>query len=351
MQLQDIFKLGSDHTLRATAEYRYDTESSTPLTGAQVSYGVVAVGGMWEWKLAPDLSLTNALRLDDLWLDRSGVTPPNFPFSNAAWDRGYILPSYNSALVWKAGELDTLRLTASRGVETPSLVADGAFLDERPTNGLTGVPNLSPTIVTNYEIAWDHALPSLDAQFRASVFSQQSSDVLSVSGGVIQNKAIPYITPTNIGNSDADGLELELKGSFLDDWRWGLSYRAEMVTDHFLPFAAGGADYVDFQHSTPVNQIKANLGWRRGSWEIDSYVQYQSKTFGLTPSGADTIGSSATLLTPIGGYASADGRIAYDVTPWAKLSLSGQNITQSAQLQTSGPMVERVVLGTLTIGF
>jgi hypothetical protein len=118
-----------------------------------------------------------------------------------------------------------------------------------------------------------------------------------------------------------------------------------------LPIAANGKDYVDFQHSTPVNQVKANLGWKHGPWEIDGYLQYQSKTSDLLPTGSLTPAIPPTMLTPISGYVSVDGRIAYDITSWAKLSLSGQNITQATQLQTSGPKVERTVFGTVTIGF
>jgi outer membrane receptor for ferrienterochelin and colicins len=351
LELQDVVKIGSDNLLRGTAEYRYDTESSTPLAGAQISYGVASTGGMWEWKITPDLTLTNALRLDDLWLNRSGLTPPGFPFTNDSWNRSYVSPSFNSGLVWKLDALDTLRLTASRGVETPSLISSGAELAVTGPFGLTGVPNLSPTIVTNYELAWDRALPSLDAQLRASAFSQRSSDVLSVSGNLIFSPSSVFLTPTNIGNSDADGLELELKGKFLEDWRWGLSYRAEMVTDHFLPFAASGSDFVDFQHSTPVNQLKVNLGWRQGPWEIDGYAQYQSKTFELLPTGSTSLTVPPTALTPVSDYVSVDGRIAYRVTPWAILSLSGQNISQSTQQQTSAPKIERTVFGSLTVDF
>ncbi|MGB8840386.1 MAG: TonB-dependent receptor [Aliidongia sp.] len=350
VQLQDIFNIGSDQVLRATAEYRSDVESTTPLEGAHVSYDVLSVGGMWEWRVSPELSLTNALRLDDLWLGRNGFTPPDFPLTNAAWNREYALPSYNSAVVWKPSDVDTIRLTASQGVETPSLVAVGAFLDLQPGLGNTGVPNLLPTIVRNYEFGWDRTLPSLGAQFRASLFAQQSTDVLSVSGGLITTPTIPFATPANVGNSDAQGLELELKG-IVDQWRWGLSYRAEFVTDHFIPLAQNGADYVDFQHSTPVNQVKANLGWSRGPWEIDGYLQYQSKTFDLLPSGVTNGTIPPTVLTPIPDYVALDGRIAYDISSWAKLSLSGQNIANPNQLQTSGPKVERTIFGTVTIGF
>jgi hypothetical protein len=70
-----------------------------------------------------------------------------------------------------------------------------------PMNDLSGLPNLSPTIVTNYELGWDRALPSVDAQFRASAFSQRSSDVLSVAGGLIITPSVTFSSKTGAGGS------------------------------------------------------------------------------------------------------------------------------------------------------
>jgi hypothetical protein len=57
------------------------------------------------------------------------------------------------------------------------------------------------------------------------------------------------------------------------------------------------------------------------------------------------------VLTPIGSYVSMDGRVGYNVNRWFTLSLSGQNLLQSHQQQTSGPMVERRVLGMLSLSY
>jgi len=59
----------------------------------------------------------------------------------------------------------------------------------------------------------------------------------------------------------------------------------------------------------------------------------------------------AAVLTPTGGYVYADARVAYRVTDGATLSVSGQNLLQSPQKQTSAPAVERRVFATITADF
>jgi iron complex outermembrane receptor protein len=345
-QLQDIFSPWADHSFRLSVEYRHNEVNTTPVAGAHVSYDVFAASGMWEWRITPDLSLTNAFRLDDLNLGRSGFVPANYPVSNSDWDRTLIEPSFNSGLVWKATGVDTLRLTASRGVQLPNLIDFGALLYTSPFLALTGVPTLEPTVVTNYELAWDRDLRPLAARFRASVFDQHTDGVVSQTGGVLLGtNGEPYLTPENVGTSDAQGVELELKGRFAVGWRWGASYRLEAITDHFIPGATDGHDLIDYQHTTPVNSVKANLGWSDDKWEIDGYLQYQSATYGLVPGGLGTV------LSRIPEYVSMDGRVAYKLTDWSTLALSGQGITQANQTQTSGPAVQRRVLATLTVRY
>jgi len=157
----------------------------------------------------------------------------------------------------------------------------------------------------------------------------------------------PYSSMGNVGNSNAYGAEFSLKGLFAADWRWGLNYRFESVFDDFVPYAQNGTAYVDFAHVTPKHLVKANLGWARGNWEIDGYVYYQSPTRGL----ATLPLVPGTFLTPVPGYVSADARIAYRLTDWATFSISGQNLLQSKQRQTSGPAVERRIFGTLSVNF
>jgi outer membrane receptor for ferrienterochelin and colicins len=345
-ELQDIFKLGADHTLRAAVEYRNSSESSTPASGASVDNDVFAASGMWNWKVTPTLSLTNALRLDHLSLGRVGFLPPGYPFSNSDWNRAFTQPSFNSGIVWKARETDSIRFMVSRGAELPNLSMSGAFLVITPFLKITGSPLLKPSVVTNYEIGWDHVLPDHHLIFRASAFAQDSEDILALGGGSIPTSNGPYLLPSNIGSSEAIGLELELKGTFPHNYRWGVNYRPERVSDHFIPTALNGAAYVDYDDTTPVHLVKANLGWTNGKWTMDGYLQYHSGGNGLVPTA-----TGVTTYTPVAGFVSVDGQIAYNLSERWTWSASGQNLTHASQLQTAGPAVERRVLGTMTFNF
>ena len=344
-EVQDIFKLGFHHTMRAAAEYRHDIETTSPTTGASVHYDVFAASGMWNWKITPTISLTNALRVDHLSLDRVGFLPPGYPLSNSDWHRTFTQPSFSSGLVWKPSETDSLRFTVSRGTQLPSLVSSGGLLLVTPFLKVTGTPLLEPSVVTNYEIGWDHVLSGPHILFRASAFDQDSENLLAIAGGFIPAPDGPYVTPSNVGSSGATGLEFGLKGTLQKNYRWGVNYRPEWISDHFVPAAQGGAAYVDYQHTTPLHLMKANLGWANGRWEIDGYLQYHSGAYGLQPT------ATGATLTPIAGFVSLDGRAAYNLTSRMTWSVSGQNLTHGSQLQTSGPAVERRVLGTMSIHF
>jgi len=345
VQGEDVFNLGTDHTFRVALEYRHNTVNTATYTGANVFYGVVSASGMWNWRITPAISLINAVRFDHLSLGRNGSVPANYPFTNSDWDRTINEFSFNSGLVWKADDRDTLRISASRGVQLPSLANAGALLSNSAFFGLTGVPSLRPTAVTNYELAWDRAFPSLAARLHASLFHQHSDDLIATSGGTIAIPGGTYSTSANIGDSDANGLELGADGLVGEGWRWSLSYRAEIIHDRFLPFAAGGATLTDFEHTTPHHVAKAGVGWTQGNWETDAYLGYQSNTTGLRQ------GMSGTSLIPIGAYMSVDARVAYRLADWATLSVSGQNLLQSSQRQTSGAAVERQVFATLSVNF
>ncbi len=346
VQADDVFNIGTHHTMRAALEYRHNSVNTGPTTGGNIFYDVMSASGMWKWEITRALSLTNALRFDHLSLGRSGMVPVNYPLANSDWHRTIDELSFNSGLVWKVDDRDTLRLLVGRGVELPNLAETGGLLADYPTGSLTGVPSLEATTVTNYELAWDRALPSYAARVRASLFHQHSDKLISFEGDFLLTPGGAFVTPSNIGNSDADGLELSLDGTISKDWRWSLGYRAEIVKDQFVPSSVGGANFVDYQHTTPKHTVKAALGWTHGVWEADAYLGYQSKTLGL-----QQLGPLRTALVPIDQYVSVDARVAYRLTDRATIAISGQNLSQARQHQTSGAGVERQVFGTLSVNF
>ena len=345
VQAEDVFNFGTDHTLRAALEYRYNSASTTPTTGGVIFYDVLSASGMWNWRVTPAVSLTNALRIDRLSLGRSGGVPAGYPFTNADWDRSTTHLSFNSGVVWTVTPVDKLRLIVSRGVQLPSLVHSGAVLLDLPSLHVTGNPRLKATVVTNYEMAWDRDLATFGVHLQISAFHQQTDNLVSLSGNFAATPTSFYVTSANIGSSTANGMELSAKSALGDAWRWSFSYRAEFVDDNFLPFAVGGVDIVDYEHTTPRHLIKAGLGWARGSWEADAYLGYQSTTSGLRMAGY------GTGLVPVGAYAALDGRLAYRLADWATIAVSGKNLLQSTQRQTSGPDVERQVFATLSVNF
>jgi len=345
-QFQDIYRLGTDHTLRLSLEYRHSSVNTTPFVGGHVFYDVYSAGGMWNWNITPSLSLTNAVRFDSLRLGRDGATPAGYPFVNSDWNRSLGEWSYNSGLVWKVDDPDTLRLLVSRGDQLPSLANFGAFVIASPAVNTTGNPNIDPTDVMNYEIDWDRALPIFGAKFRTAVFYEKFADLISLTGGSFGG-APAYTGMANAGSSAGRGMEVSLKGTFLTHWRWGANYRFEYISDQFEPFARDGKAYLDFEHVTPRHVAKANLGWADDRWEVDGFLGYQSATQGL----AGLPFSSGSFLTPVPDYVSVDARLAYKPTEWATLSISGQNLLQSPQQQTSGPEVERRVFATLSVNY
>ena len=347
-QFQDLFKLGTDHTFRASLEYRRNEADTSPFVGGKIFYGDYSASGMWDWAIAPALSLTTALRWENLNLGRTGAVPAGYPFTNADWQHTITDLSYSSGLVWKPAESDTLRFIVSQGDQLPSLANLGAVLIVSPFANFSGNPNVDRTQISNYEIDWDRAWPGIGGKFRAAAFYFDGQDYITVGGGVIPGSGPPpYATAVNIGDSAAYGGELSLTGRFAENWRWGVNYRFESITDRFIPSAQGGNLYVDFQHVTPKHVVKANLGWASGPWEVDGYLYYQSPTRGLEAPPF----SGSSFLSPVPDYLSVDARIAYRLTDWATLAVSGQNLGSSPQKQTAGPMVERRVFATVTVSY
>ena len=348
-QLQDIFKLGVDHTFRAALEYRHNSVDTTPFAGGTIFYDDYAASGMWDWHVTPSLSLTNAVRWDNLHLGRMGSVPAGYPFTNADWNHVITEFNYSSGLVWKASDADTLRLIVSRGIQLPSLADFGAFVLHAPGSNITGIPDIEPTDVNNYEIDWDRTLSMVAGQFRVAAFSQTGTDFISLTGGTIPGSGPPpFVIHNNIGSSIGRGVELSLTGAFETNWRWGVNYRFESIADHFIPIAVGGTAYADFQHVTPKHVVKANLGWASGPWEIDSYLDYQSPTQGLQSLPLNR----GSFLSPIQDYLSLDARIAYRLTDWATIAISGQNLGVPSQMQTAaGSMVERRVFATFSVNY
>jgi iron complex outermembrane receptor protein len=266
--------------------------------------------------------------------------------TNEDWDRSHTESSFNSGLLWQASDRDTLRLMVGRGVQLPNLLNLGALLLPVPGLGyVTGLPSLEPTVVTNYEVAWDRALPAIGAELHVSLFHGHTHAIVANTGGA-QFALGLFSTSANIGRSETTGLEISIRGTMGDTWRWGASYTPQVIDDEFDPAFTVETTLVDFEHTTPRHVLNANLGWSSGPWEVDGYLRYQSRFDGIENSGVGIIIGS---LAPISSYVSVDARVGYRLNDRMTLALSGQNLIDSPQRQTAAPEVERRVFGTFTM--
>jgi len=77
-EVHDIAQLPGNNTVRVSFEYRRNISDTIPLGNASVFYDIASAAGMWDWKITPAVSLTNAVRFDHFSLGRSGLTPAGY---------------------------------------------------------------------------------------------------------------------------------------------------------------------------------------------------------------------------------------------------------------------------------
>jgi len=350
-QLEDLFKLGIDHTIRLQGEYRHNEVTSDLLTGphAQVSYDVAAVGGMWNWAMDPRWEWTNALRVDHLMLSRSGPFQTAVPFtSNSQFDQDLTAVSGNTGLVWKATDLDTLRASYGRGIQAPSLHSFGLDL---PLFGgfvvLAGDPNLNPVVVQNYEVGYDRAIDAIGGKLRSSLFYKKTEDVQAI-GGVTQPGGPPTVIQTaSIGDTETAGLELGLEGKIASAWNWDVGYTYQNTTDNFNPSASATPSPVSlhYQDTIPHNVVKAHLGYKNGPWESDLYSEAASNFKAVSFNGTNYD------IVKLDRYFTLGGRIGYKLDDTVTIALQGVNLLTPRVATNSGLENDREVYLSLSKKF
>jgi len=347
--VQDLFKIGADHTFRVSAEYR---KTDMPVDGdrAKVAYDVKSVAGMWNWQALPKVAFTAAARYDDLKLQRTGGFPAGVSdlAVNSRWDRRITLPSYNAGVVWAATDMDTLRATYARGAQIPSLTGLGALFVVGPGAIYGGSPTLEPTIVTNYGVSYDHALPQIGGAASVRLFYQKSKDIIGQPDFNHPDVALPSLTAftyANVSNSDLRGVEAVIKGAYKSGVRWTANYAYTDVKDS--PKAGyTSATLINksaaFALNTPKHRANLNVGWDNAQWSIDGFARYQSK-FEM-----NEVGVSRGALQQVDSYGTLAARVARKFDQGFTVAVSGQGLTKSRQRQTSGIEADRRVFLTLS---
>lgn len=340
-QVQDLFKLGAKHTFRLAYEHR-KTSMGAGAEG-RIGYTVNSGSAMWNWQALKTVSITAAARYDDLSLSRTGAFPAGVPGSNSLWDRSITLPSYNAGAVWNVTEKDAIRVTYARGAQIPSLLDFGG-LEEfiGPGMLLIGNPQLEPTIVTNYGVSYDRALPEIGGSASIRAFYQKSKNIKGQPDFLHPDAFFPLVvfTYANVSDSDMRGVEATAKGAYKNGVRWNANYTYTDVHDDPRAGYFMTSRMTAFAVTTPKHRANLNVGWDNADWSVDGFVRYQSATelyaMGLTG-----------VTQHIGGYATLAGRVARNFKDGVSIAVSGQNLTNDQQTQTTGLPVERRVFVTL----
>lgn len=353
--LQDVFKLGPDHTVRLSGEYRHNTSSLSPdNAGSRIYYDTYSAGAMWDWSISDTVTWTNAARLDYLVLGYSGEVSSFSPFTKNDYGRTLATVSYNSGLVWKIGDDRTLRLASARGIKVPSLIDFGALngLSAAGTGVTSGNPRVDPTVVTSHEISYDWAIRPLDTNLRVSLFRETIADITS-SGGESTVPSLIHggraiLLSQNIGSSAATGLEIGLKGHIGTAWRWHANYGFVSVDDDLRNVI--GAKLIlpeGYERSTPQHRVSLGAGYSAGAWEFDLFSAYRSGARGIRNDRLPS-GQAQYSLVDVPAAISLSGRVGYTIQPGLIAALAAQAANFQQYRETFAPELERRVFLSLS---
>lgn len=349
VQASDLVKLGRDHTLRVAAEYRDNSISSLESFRGRLGYHIVAGSLMWDWQILPELSLTSAVRVDDLSLGHQG-TQFNIPTLGGVYgDETIIEPSFNSGAVLKLTDYNTIRLTAARAIQLPSLVDFGYTLNFSGAV-VAGSTGLQPSAVQNYELDYDRRLPWLGSVLRIAAFVQHTDSTIGSpfgSGIALLPTGQPLLRAQNFGDSRELGGEISLKGSSASGLRWALSYALASVRDDTPDARLLQAASVNFQRQTPTHSVILGGGYSWRQLDIDAQARWQShyQDFTFNPA------TEANQPVTVSNYVTVNARVGYRVTRQITLSLLAEQLNQQNMMETAGLRIDRRFIGGLEARF
>jgi outer membrane receptor for ferrienterochelin and colicins len=341
-----IAKPAPAHTIRLAGELRHN---SIDQGASELEYDVYAVSAMWHWQATPMLALTSAARLDQLELDRSGAFIADFPFTDSDYDRQFDEWSYNFGAVYRLSEGDALRLSAARGVGSPSLLDYGyeAVFPVPPATTIVvaGDPYLAPTIVTNVELGWDHDIAAIDGRLRAALFWQQNEDLRTFAARTELLSFVPLVTallPANTGSSEMRGIELSLEGQ-RGPWHWDARYSWRDVDDALT--VSPLINQTAAELTTPAHVATAGANWVGERFEAGANVRYLSET--------QQYGQGAALvgLYEVDAHVLVNARVAWRASDAVMIELSGRNLAEERTQSIGITPVERSFYLTLRAGF
>ncbi|EGF91931.1 tonB-dependent Receptor Plug domain protein [Asticcacaulis biprosthecium C19] len=342
VSLQDLFKRGK-HTFRFGVEFRQNEMPTTPLTGGEVSYTVMAPSAMWNWAISDTLSTAVAIRSDNVKLKRTGSFPAGFPMAdNANWDRDISELSYNAGAVWRISDKDTLRVMTAKGVQAPTLIELGGFQLISGPIAVMGNPTIEPTIVKNSEISYDRTFTSV--KLGVKLFTQTSDNVKGQpsSTAFYQYPTLttyPALSWLNVADSEMTGFELSASGKLGEAFHWSADYTATDIEDEAYPTRNLTELRAAFGRMSPESRANLNVGWSGSKWTIDAYLHHTDDF--------DTFAPETYAVTTIPAHLTLAANVNYTLTDSMTVSLSGQNLG-NAKIQTAAYRVPSTVFLSLT---
>ncbi|WP_161992802.1 TonB-dependent receptor plug domain-containing protein [Aureimonas leprariae] len=349
LKASDLVRLGSDHTVRIGAEYRHNSISSDDYFGGEMHSDLLAGSAMWNWQILPSLSLTNAVRLDGMRIERddSDLVIPHIgsPFG----DRDLLEPSFNSALLYSPTDYDTFRLTAARALQLPSLISFGLFYSKGPFLG-AGSTDLDPSAVTNYEVGYSRKLPVLDSQLNVSVFIQDTDKTIGspfASPFTFTPEGQILTLARNFAGSSAYGGEIGIEGQNAAGWRWNLSYSLAEIDDRSPAAILFDSPSINYAEQNPVHSIIAGLGFTWQKLELDTQARWQSRFEDFRFD--DTV--AANIAVDVPDYVTVNARAGYKLNDNATVSLTAEQLNAADIRTSAGRRNERRLLAGLKVEF
>lgn len=352
VQASDLVKIGTNHTIRVAAEFRDNSISDLASFSGRLGYTNLAASAMWDWQVLPNLSFTNAVRIDDMSLSHRGAQFYIPTVGGVYRNANIVEPSFNSGAVLKLTDYDTVRLTAARAVQLPSLVDLGLTGNFGPEI-VSGNNRLAAAAVVNYELDYDRALPSLRSTLRLAAYTQHTGNTIGSpfgSGSTVLPTQQLLLMARNFGGSREIGGEIGLKGSNASGLRWNLSYALALVHDESPTAELLKAPSVSYQRQTPVHSIVVGGGYTWDRLELDAQARWQSRYQDFTLGGATFSNVGASPIT-IQNYVTVNARVGYRVTDHLTASLVAQQLNSERIVESAGRPVERRIIAGLRAQF
>jgi iron complex outermembrane receptor protein len=251
----------------------------------------------------------------DWWETYDGYTnsvgDPGYPKDYPTRSASAFSPK--AALVYQPFESTTLRTSIGRSFRPPSVYELYSVWIYRGVTTMAG-PNLEPEKTTSWDVGVEQRLWQ-GAKFGATYFQNYLEDLI-----YSQTVSSTLVQKTNVGKAESRGVELELEQRFDKDIRLfaNYTYTDSEVTENEASPGIVGKKLV----MVPEHMFNIGGDFTYGKFSGSLVGRYVSKRHRYDDN-RDTKNNVYTSWDP---YFVVDARIAYQVTSFAQVSLSVDNI-------------------------